>query len=148
MYLKVVDDFFNTSTDKSFKILGISTLEEYASTIKTIINKCEKNKNSVFFSNNIPLKIDSSLINYVKIETNKFNFNALENEEIVLCNNSLYSSKIKKSLITNWTYVLNSPLFLNIEYINDNIKKNVFISILIALINILSYFEFNNAQTH
>lgn len=136
-------DFFNDTISESVKVLGGLDKNEYCKLIKRLYDKCSNLDNCIFLSN-IPLNLEIPLMNYIKTEVYKFDLNNLNNEEIVLTNNDLYSYNIKNSLIENWSFVLNSPIFTNGVNLTEVFKKNILASIIISLTNIVNNFDFTN----
>ena len=126
-----------SNSPKMLSLIGIDKEEEYNYLIKKIWNKISERKNSLLLQKGFEPPSDIELIKNIQDGLSSMDLNNIQNEEIILTNDDVINSKVKKAIS-----LILAPA-LQVETFNsDNAKKNFIIKQIVWLYTYLNKFNF------
>lgn len=131
--------FFDETNPIILKVIGGKSEELYNYILKKIYLKNYEYKNSIIFTDKIPISSNNDLIMFIQSNVKSMNLDNIAAEEISLTNNPAFNVKIKRAVVNVLSNVLITKSFNS-----KTMKENFFIKQITWLYEFIQKFDWNN----
>lgn len=131
--------FFDETNPIILKVIGGKSEEVYNYILKKIYTRNNEYKNSIVFTDGIPMPCNNDLIMLIQSSVQSMNLNNIASEEISLTNNPAFNMKIKNAIVGTLSNVLT-----NNKFESKSIKENFFIKQIVWVYESIQKFNWND----
>lgn len=123
-----------------YRFIGVKDIDGYDNTLKTLESKCLENKEvSLIFDNQLELKGEMELIQYIFNELNNMNITNISKEDITI----FESVEVNNKFLIALEYVVNLSIAKE-SFFNESVRNNFITKLIVWGYSYLRELDYNN----